>query len=103
MHAHRMHGLSTRVRTMGDITEGAGVEFDTPDRADLPRAGKLTGKEIECLRRCKEGDTNGEIAIALDVSEKTVEFHLTNAMRKLGARNRVSAVVAAIRGGLFPL
>ena len=76
-------------------------ETDDSERAASPRVKGLTGREIECLRRCKEGDTNVEIAAVLNISEKTVEFHLTNAMRKLGARNRVAAVVAAIKEGLF--
>src|SRR5882762_2175336 len=47
----------------------------------------LTKQEIECLRWCKEGKTNWEIGAILRISEKTVEFHLGNAMRKLGAGN----------------
>jgi DNA-binding CsgD family transcriptional regulator len=46
---------------------------------------RLTSQELECLRWCKEGKTNWEIGEILTISEKTVEFHLSNSMRKLGA------------------
>ncbi|MCK1351521.1 MULTISPECIES: helix-turn-helix transcriptional regulator [unclassified Bradyrhizobium] len=63
----------------------------------------LTAKETECLQWCKEGKTNWEIGEILAVSEKTVEFHLGNAMRKLGAGNRISAVIVGIKRGLIQL
>jgi DNA-binding CsgD family transcriptional regulator len=63
----------------------------------------LTSQELECMRWCKEGKTNWEIGEILAISEKTVEFHLTNAMRKLGAANRIAAVVQGIKEGLIPL
>jgi DNA-binding CsgD family transcriptional regulator len=63
----------------------------------------LTSQELECMRWCKEGKTNWEIGEILAISEKTVELHLTNAMRKLGAANRIAAVVQGIKEGLIPL
>ncbi len=60
----------------------------------------LTRQEIECLRWCKEGKTNWEIGGILRISEKTVEFHLGNAMRKLGPGNRITAVVRGPWGDL---
>lgn len=66
-------------------------------------AVQLTGQEVECLRWCKEGKTNWEIGEILKISEKTVEFHLSNGMRKLGASNRITAVIMGIKMGLIPL
>ncbi|MCS3695026.1 DNA-binding CsgD family transcriptional regulator [Bradyrhizobium elkanii] len=63
----------------------------------------LTSQELECLRWCKEGKTNWEIGEILHISEKTVEFHLSNGMRKLGAANRITAVIIGIKRGLIPL
>jgi DNA-binding CsgD family transcriptional regulator len=68
--------------------------------AEIPH---LTGKEIECLKWCKEGKTNWEIGEILLTSEKTVEFHVSNAIRKLGACNRITAVVMGIKHGLISL
>ncbi|KWV60479.1 hypothetical protein AS156_29310 [Bradyrhizobium macuxiense] len=64
---------------------------------------QLTSQEVECLRWCKEGKTNWEIGEILKISEKTVEFHLSNGMRKLGAGNRITAVIMAIKSGIIPL
>jgi len=69
----------------------------------LGKASALTQKEIECLRWCKEGKTNWEIGEILTISEKTVEFHLSNAMKKLGAINRITAVVSGIKIGVLSL
>jgi DNA-binding CsgD family transcriptional regulator len=63
----------------------------------------LSRKELACLTWCKEGKTNWEIGEILVISEKTVEFHLRNATRKLGATNRITAVVAGIKTGLIAL
>lgn len=68
-----------------------------------PPAPRLTGRELECLRWCKEGKTNWEIGEIIATSEKTVEFHLSNAIRKLGACNRITAVVIAIQTGAISL
>lgn len=69
----------------------------------LPNALAFTKQEIECLRWCKEGKTNWEIGEILGISEKTVEFHLGNAMKKLGAANRITAVVCGLKLGLIAL
>jgi DNA-binding CsgD family transcriptional regulator len=63
----------------------------------------LTAQELECLRWCKEGKTNWEIGEILSISQKTVEFHVGNAMRKLGAGNRITAVIMGIKTGLIAL
>jgi len=72
---------------------------------DVPKVKKvqLTPQELECLKWCKDGKTNWEISEILKVSSKTVEFHLKNTMRKLGAANRITAVIVAIREGIIPL
>lgn len=64
---------------------------------------ELTSKELECLRWCKEGKTNWEIGEILSISEKTVEFHVSNTIRKLGVSNRITAVVKAIQSGIVSI
>ncbi|MGH2935148.1 MAG: LuxR C-terminal-related transcriptional regulator, partial [Gaiellaceae bacterium] len=48
----------------------------------------LTARELEVARLVAAGDSNPEIAAALFLSRKTVERHVSNILRKLGARNR---------------
>ena len=45
----------------------------------------------------------GQVARRLGISPRTVETHLTNAYRKLGARNRVQALSRASELGLVEL
>jgi DNA-binding NarL/FixJ family response regulator len=52
------------------------------------------------LRCVGEGRSNGEIAEQLQVSEATVKTHLARILPKLGARDRVQAVVLAYETGL---
>lgn len=61
----------------------------------------LTDREAECLDLMKAGKTYSEMGALLGVSRKTIDFHAGNLMRKLGANNRVTAVVAALRLGLI--
>jgi DNA-binding CsgD family transcriptional regulator len=63
----------------------------------------LTPKETECLSWCKEGKTNWEIGEIMAISEKTVEFHLSNTIKKLGVSNRITAVVKGIQLGLISI
>jgi len=60
----------------------------------------ITGREIEVLQRLKSGGTSREIASMLDISERTVKFHIRNIMRKLKAENRTRAVVIAMEKGI---
>lgn len=65
-----------------------------------PRLAVLTPRELEVLRCVGEGRSNGEIAEQLRVSEATVKTHLARILPKLGARDRVQAVVLAYETGL---
>ena len=60
----------------------------------------LTPREREVLKLIAEAYTNRQIADALSLSEKTVESHRGNLLRKLGMRDRVELVRYAIRRGL---
>lgn len=60
----------------------------------------LTEREMEVLRHVVDGQTNREIAYALDISEKTVEKHLNNIFEKLNVRSRVEAAVLAVQNKL---
>lgn len=48
----------------------------------------LTARELEVARLVAAGSSNPEIAGVLFLSRKTVERHVSNILRKLGARNR---------------
>lgn len=60
---------------------------------------KLTPREAEMLKWAAIGKTSWETAQITGLTERTVNFFLTNASKKLHAGNRVSAVAKAIRDG----
>jgi DNA-binding CsgD family transcriptional regulator len=69
---------------------------------ESPAAVRLSGREVDVLAQVALGCTNAEVAARLDVGVETVKAHLRSASRKLGARTRHEAVVAARRVGALP-
>lgn len=61
----------------------------------------LTVRELEIIEHLAEGLSNKEIAAALNVSARTVNFHLDNMYSKLGVNTRTEAVMAALKQGLI--
>ncbi|MDQ0027903.1 LuxR family transcriptional regulator [Variovorax paradoxus] len=68
-----------------------------------PLAGiePLTKRQVEVLRWTGDGKTSNEIAAILCISKPTVDFHLKNAMARLGAATKSSAAAFASRLGLL--
>lgn len=70
---------------------------------DNPNSGssQLTKRELQVLQAISSGSTSREIAIQLHMAERTVEFHITNLMRKLGAKGRLEAAMKAKELGIL--
>jgi FixJ family two-component response regulator len=49
------------------------------------------------------GQSNRDIAAALDIGDETVKTHVANLLAKLGVENRAQATVEALRRGLVSL
>jgi DNA-binding NarL/FixJ family response regulator len=65
------------------------------------RAATLSDREREVLRLVAGGQANKQIAHTLGITERTVKFHVTSILTKLGADNRAQAVALATRRGLL--
>jgi len=63
----------------------------------------LTERELEVLRLTARGLTNQEIALELNVSERTVTTHISNILDKLHLANRTQATLYALRKGIASL
>ncbi len=63
----------------------------------------LTPRELEVLTLMGKGQSNSEIAAALDIAPRTVKVHVQNILGKLGATNRTEAVSIAVRQKLISL
>jgi DNA-binding CsgD family transcriptional regulator len=57
---------------------------------------ELSARERDCLRWTAEGKSSWDIGMILKISDNTVNFHIKNAMRKLGTTSRTVAVLKAI-------
>jgi DNA-binding NarL/FixJ family response regulator len=65
-----------------------------------PALDGLTDREREVLVAIGQGWTNTEIAERLVLTESTVKKHVGRVLAKLGARDRIQAVIAAYDAGL---
>src|SRR5436190_14352846 len=82
-----------------------GVEpAETPSavaaRRPVPPSDGLSPRELEVLRLLAAGESNAQIARRLGLSTHTVERHVANLYRKIGARGRADATAYAFRNGL---
>jgi DNA-binding CsgD family transcriptional regulator len=59
-------------------------------------------REKEVVELLLEGKSNKQIAVALDISDGTVEFHLTNIYAKLGVSSRAEAIIRLSHLGKSP-
>ncbi|MBV8694502.1 MAG: response regulator transcription factor [Chloroflexi bacterium] len=84
------------------VQQGETSTVPKQDR-DMPVIEELTERELEVLRLVAQGMPNKEIATRLIISERTVKFHVSSIMGKLGATNRTEAVSLAAQRGLITL
>lgn len=95
-----------RLVLAGDIYLPSGIMLN-PDApgADWPRGGEgppprgLTDRQAQVMRLMARGESNKQIARALNLSESTVKVHMTAILRALGVASRAQAIVAALQQG----
>ena len=63
------------------------------------KKGILTKREKEVFELLIVNNTTTDIASKLNISEKTVRNHISNAMQKLGVKGRAGAVVELLKLG----
>jgi len=61
----------------------------------------LSPREIQCLSHAAHGMTSAEMGMKLGITERTANFHFSNAISKLGVLNRHEAIATAVARGLI--
>lgn len=70
---------------------------------DREKIDALTRRELEVLKLVAKGHFNKEIAIQLDISERTVKNHISSIFRKIDVSDRTQAAVFAIKNNLIKI
>jgi DNA-binding NarL/FixJ family response regulator len=86
-------------RLLHHLASARTVTSRQPSEEDATVA-QLTAREREILVAIGQGLTNGEIAQRMFLAESTVKSHVGRIFTKIGARDRVQAVIIAFRAGL---
>ena len=71
-----------------------------PETRATERIAQLRPREREVLELLVAGLRNREIAARLYITVRTVKFHVSNILRKLGAESRAEVVVLAHKAGI---
>jgi DNA-binding CsgD family transcriptional regulator len=84
---------------LGAQPDLARLDATSPPTSKSP----LTARELHVLRLISTGLTNKEVADELELSERTIDRHVTNILTKLGVRSRTAATAYAYDHKLFQL
>lgn len=86
-------------RVLGRFSPAADGERTSAAPSFTP-AEPFTDRETEVLALMADAMSNAEIGARLFIGEATVKTHVSRILQKLGARDRVQAIVLALRNGL---
>ena len=90
-----------RRAALGETVLSPPVAKRLVERMQAPESSTLSTREIEVLREVASGNTNGEIAASLHISQATVKTHLLHIYAKLGVSDRAAAVARAYENGVL--
>ncbi|MBB3605975.1 DNA-binding CsgD family transcriptional regulator [Mycolicibacterium sp. BK556] len=91
-HAGEIRSLAELLDSSIDMAGCESAAGMTLENHQEGNAERLTRRELQVLRLMSVGNTNGQIAARLFISEGTVKSHVRHIMQKLEASNRTDAV-----------
>ena len=97
-------GIQRRMTTLGGsvaVRSRGGRGSETTIRFKVKPPVDFTERELDVLRALSDGLTNKEIALELNISPRTVKFHLDNIYAKLNVNTRTEAAIYALQQGLL--
>lgn len=89
--AEKLSGIGNDLR-VSQQEKGNGSELDSP----------LSPRETEVLSLAAKGQPTKEIAYLLNISMRTVQFHMSSVFKKLEVSSRTEAVAKALEKNLLP-
>jgi LuxR family transcriptional regulator, quorum-sensing system regulator SolR len=92
--------LDSKLRWLAQVTHSA-MSQALGAKLGMSTQNCLTEREIEVLKWTADGKTSSEISAILSISDHTVNFHVKNAISKLGVANKTAAVVQAAVLGML--
>lgn len=92
--------LTPRMQWLVNASHEA-MKASVQEKGQEQAPAELSDREIDVLRWTAEGKTSAEVADILNISERTVNFHINTVVAKLGACNKTSAAVRAAMFGLL--
>jgi DNA-binding NarL/FixJ family response regulator len=90
---HIVSGVRAVARGEGWFSPGVAMLMAAWLRQIVPQVPGLTHHQIAVVRLIAQGKSNKEIASALKMKERTVDYHVGNILRKLGSGSRVEAAL----------
>lgn len=107
----RVQGVALKNESIQELVNGVkkvveGEIYKSPEYEQRIKEAKqmrrlISAKDREVLRRLTTGEANRDIATAMGLSEKTVEYHRSNILKKLGARSMFEATRRALHLGVI--
>jgi DNA-binding NarL/FixJ family response regulator len=88
-------------RLLSRLTAGAAMQSESTAAARAAVA-TLSPREREIFLEIGRGSTNAEIATRLHLAESTVKSNVGRIFARIGARDRVHAVILAFQAGVLP-
>ena len=82
------------------LTRRVITEFTRRKMTITPDTSTLTPRELDCVVQLCRGLSNNDIASELYLEPSTVKTHLSSAMSKTGAENRVQLVIWAFKNNI---
>ncbi len=98
---HVLHLLSLHYHTRATAAWQRSGRGRAKGEAEAPQRSPITLREADCLLWTARGKSAWETSVILGVSERTVNFHIENARRKLDSQSKTQAVVRAIMMNLI--
>lgn len=95
----RLGAMQWRTQARRMLHDPESTQASDQAETDGPDLALLTAQELSVARLAADGLTNQQVAAALFLSVRTVEFHLSNAYRKLRVHRRAQ-LVRVIQGAL---